>query len=148
MMTIKTCFLICSSLGFFTASVSTGAFLYEGVRYPRFLNAGETIHFLPSFAIRESRTDMPFRLLNPKAGFYYLTLEYQDRLYTFIAEFVSFNNLKENWNIHYNTGILTISYHVQTGEVKQAAVSIKEIPPDFIEVLKKEFESRISSPKS
>jgi hypothetical protein len=82
---------------------------------------------------------MAFRQLRRGSQLYYLDLVYQGKPYRFLAEYVSFNNLKEQWNIHANGDLLAITYHVQTHEVQQATIFSKTIPEDFLAALKTEF---------
>jgi hypothetical protein len=89
---------------------------------------------------------MPFRVINRKTGFYLLTMQYQGKELRFIAEWVKFNNLREYWNIHAGKGeLISISFHVQTKEIRQDMVwNSKEMPDAFKEALQKEMITRIN----
>lgn len=82
---------------------------------------------------------MAFRQLRRGSQLYYLDLVYEGKPYRFIAEYVSFNNLKEQWNIHANGELLAVTFHVQSHEVRQATIFTKTIPDDFLQALQKEF---------
>lgn len=85
---------------------------------------------------------MPFKQSKPGSIFSTLKVEYKGREYTFMAEYVKFNNLKEYWHIHANGEILSLNYHVQTKVLAQDIVFGKVVPPDFLEALQKEFKDR------
>lgn len=86
---------------------------------------------------------MPFKHTRPGSRFYVLTMDYRDRQFTFIAEYIKFNYLKEFWHIHANEDLLEISYHVQTHEVRQDFVfRSKVMPDDFMAALQKELMDR------